>query len=138
MRFLRRIFAAWRHDSIRLGVPVAINSDVTIQFRGEGLARFRLQHACDDSGVPDELSWCDVSAICNRNIPADRVVFKDDSEVRGETVRGWMVGEINGNFETTYRRHKARWLRVIPSEDDNEEERTRCQAYSISIHRVAA
>lgn len=135
MNFLRRFFAAW-HGQILLGVPVAINSDVMIQFRGEGMARFRVQHARDAGGMPDDLSWCDVTAISNRNVSPQNVVLKDEAEEKGATVRGWLVEVINGNYDAVYRRHRANWLRVLPLEDDNEKELEQCLAYTISIRPV--
>jgi hypothetical protein len=136
MNFLRRFFAAWQ-DKVLLGVPVAIRGDVVIQFRGQGLARFRVQHARDEGGAPDELSWCDVTAISNRNVSPDDVVLVDHKEERGATVRGWLVEVINGDYDATYRRHSADWIRILPLEDDNEKELEACLAYSISIRKVA-
>src|SRR4029077_11717647 len=124
-------------DSVELGKPTHITGDVVIQFRGEGKARFRVQHARDAGGMPDDLSWCDVTAISNRNVVPEQMVLKDERKEKGATVRGWLVEQINGDYDVAYRRHLASWLRVVPLEDDNEEERRRCQAYSISI-RVAA
>ena len=124
-------------DAVELGKPTHIDGDVVIQFRGEGLARFRVQHARDAGGMPDDLSWCDVSAISNRNIQPEKMVVIDDRKTRGSTVRGWLVDQVNGDIDVGYRRHLASWLRVLPFEDDNDEELKRCQAYSISIRAVA-
>lgn len=135
MSFPRRNAA--RHDGFGLGVPAAIDSDVVIQFRGEGVARFRVQHARDAGGMPDDLSWCDVTSISNRNVEPERMIVVDDRTMRGATVRGWLVGEVNGDFDAVYRRHNAGWLRVLPLDDDDEKEWTKCQAYTISIQKAA-
>lgn len=124
-------------DMVELGKPTRIASDVVIQFRGEGMARFRVQHARDAGGMPDDLSWCDVSALSNRNAsPQGMIIIDDKTEKRGGIVRGLLVDQVNGDQDAFYRRHTAGWIRVLPFDDDNEEERERCQAYSISI-RVA-
>lgn len=123
-------------ESVELGRPTPITSDVVIQFRGEGPARFRVQHARDAGGMPDDLSWCDVSALSNRNAaPRKMVIIDDKKEQRGGIVRGVLVDQVDGDQDAFYRRHTAGWLRVIPFD---EEDREQCQTYSISIYPMDA
>ena len=108
---------------MKLGEPQRIESSVRISFRGEGPARFRLQHTgSDERGQPNELGWCDVSDIAARPDPA----------VTHGMMRPMMVGTVRGDVELDYFRYRAEWLRVVPQEDD-EDETERCQAYSIGI-----
>jgi len=114
-------------EGIELGEAKRITGDTVICFRGEGEACFRVQHACDRSGQPDDLSWCDVTLISDRNIDPHTAV--DASGM----VKGPLVGPINGYWQATYRHHAASWIRVIPDKDDNEEEAERCGAYCVTL-----
>jgi hypothetical protein len=132
MKLLRRMLARWR-GCVELGEARRINSDVVIEFRGQGPAAFRVQHARDEAGVPDELSWCDVSLISDRRLDPARVI---DAE---SMVRGMFVGQLDGDHDAIYRRHRADWIRVLPLEDDDDmEARKRCQAYSIKLFPVTS
>lgn len=97
-------------------IPRRVDSKVTrIVFSGTGEARFVLQHTRDLDGVPDEVSWVDVSAWSNGRI--DPKVFEGRTgviSVRG----GTLVDRVNGEVEVLYRRHIADWLRVVPLEQD--------------------
>lgn len=135
--FLRRWFAAWR-SSIELGKPARITSDVVIQFRGDGPARFRIQHARDDGGVPDDISWCDVSGISNRKLSDPHAVLIDHDEKKMSAVRTMLVEQIDGDHEAVYRRHSAGWIRVIPFDDDDPKGLEQCQAYTITLKPVTA
>jgi hypothetical protein len=130
MDFLRRLFGRWR-GAVELGEARRIKGDVVIEFRGHGPASFRVQHARDEAGVPDELSWCDVTLMSDRRLDPRRVV---DGE---SMVRGMFVGQLDGDHDAIYRRHKADWIRVMPDDDDMEA-RKRCQAYSIKLFPVTS
>jgi hypothetical protein len=101
-----------------------------IVFRGEGAARFRLQHTRDLDGTPDELSWCDVSNLSNGRA-ADPVALVD--KVAGTVRGGFLVDQVHGDAEVLYRKHIADWLRVLPFEDPNEESETQCLPYVVSV-----
>ena len=103
---------------MKLGEPQRIGGDVRVRFRGEGPARFRLQHAGDLGGEPNELTWCDVSNVG----PSD--------EVRNGEIRSVLVGRIEGDTEVIYRHHTADWLRVV-AEDEREEEA--CRQFTLEV-----
>jgi len=114
-------------EIIVLGEPKRITGDVVICFRGSVEARFRVQHASDRGGQPDELSWCDVTMLSDRNIDPNAAIDKDGG------VCGPLVGKVEAYCEATYRRHSAGWLRIIPDEDNNKEEERRCAAYNVTL-----
>src|SRR5262245_48781278 len=66
-------FTWWSRDSAAspteggmIGAAQKIEAGATrITFSGAGKARFRLQHARDCNGAPDDLSWCEVSQVSN-------------------------------------------------------------------------
>ena len=103
---------------MRLGDPHRVGGNVRVIFRGDGPARFRLQHAGDLGGEPDELTWCDVSNAG----PAD--------ELKNGEIRSVLVGRIEGDTEVIYRRHTAEWLRVVPEEDSEAEA---CRRYNLEV-----
>lgn len=110
-----------------LGEPERIQGDVRIEFRGSGRTRFRLQHARDCDGVPDALSWCDVSQVSNRNLPQAFAVGPD------KLVRGVLVDQVDGDLDIDYRHHKAGWLRVLPLLDDDPEQIRQCKTYALRV-----
>ncbi|WP_027584027.1 hypothetical protein [Bradyrhizobium sp. Ai1a-2] len=112
---------------VALGEAVRIEGDALISFRGSGPAQFRIQHTRDDGGQPDDLTWCDVSQICNGDIADPRTAVGKDSMVP------LLVDTIDGDRDIRYRRYKADWLRVLPLDDDDEEMRERCARYAIVI-----
>jgi hypothetical protein len=114
-------------ERIAIGEAKRITGDVVIRFSGQGQAKFRVQHACDRDGEPDDLSWCDVSAISNRDIEQKRAIDKDGA------VRGPLVGFVNGTHEAVYRHHKAAWLRVVTDDEGDKELLRRCEAYSLTL-----
>jgi hypothetical protein len=122
-RQLLQVFAP--PGRVALGEPKHINGDALIQFRGDGLARFRVQHTRDDDGLPDHLTWSDVSMVSNGRIDPRTVV-------RDHSVRV-LVDVVDGDRDFHYRQHRANWLRVLPNEDQDEEARARCYAYKIAI-----
>lgn len=135
MEALRRLLAAWRNVS-ELDTPKRITTDVVIKFRGRGPARFRVQHARDAGGMPDDLSWCDVSVMSNRNATDPNAILFDGDQKGVFAVRGVLVDKVDGDVDAFYRRHTAGWLRVIPLDDIDAEARKQCQAYTISIQPV--
>lgn len=44
-----------------------------------------------------------------------------------------MIDYVNGNVERFYRRHTARWMRVVAHDDQSDEERERCDSYIITL-----
>jgi hypothetical protein len=103
-----------------------------IVFRGEGSARFRLQHTYDRGGVPDDLCWCEVSNLSNGRHDPDKLVDKVAGTVRG----GFLVDKVEGEAEFLYRRHIADWLRVVPFEDEDEASEQECGGYVVSMESV--
>lgn len=121
---------------VELGKPFRIDSDAEITFSGEGKASFRIQHARDQDGVPDPLSWCEASALSNAAFDQGRVIKNEDGPTEkhpARSVRGTLIDEIDGETVVTYRRFTAHWLRVLPRDDQDKEGLERCKAYSISI-----
>jgi len=104
-----------------------------IIFRGEGPARFKLQHTRDLDGTPDDLSWCDVSNLSNGRA-ADPVALVD--KVAGTVRGGFLVDKIEGDAEVIYRRHIADWLRVLPFEAPEEESESTCLPYIVSVEAL--
>lgn len=102
---------------------------VRITFRGEGAARFRLQHTRDLDGVPDDLSWCEVSNLSNGRVDPVDLVDKVAGTVRG----GFLVDRVEGNTEVIYRRHIADWLRVLPFEAQETASEHDCTPYVVSV-----
>ena len=86
-----------------------------IAFNGRGQARFRLQHTRDLDGTPDQLSWCEVSALSNGRVDPARTI-----DPRSAMVRGLLVDRVDGEAEVIYRRHIADWLRVVPFDGGSE------------------
>lgn len=113
---------------MRLGEPQRVESNARIEFRGSGPARFRLQHARDCNGAPDDLSWCDVTQVSNGALqdPEDAV----DSD---GMVRGVLVDVVDGDVDFLYRRHRAQWLRVVPFDEFDAEVVKRCKTYAVRI-----
>jgi hypothetical protein len=105
---------------------VHIDGDGVISFRGCGSARFRIQHTRDDHGQPDELSWCDCSAMSDASIEPQAAINKDGGVAL-------LVDAIDGDRDIRYRRFKGDWLRVLPSDDEDEDACKRCEAYAIAI-----
>lgn len=113
-----------------LGEPRKIEGDVLISFRGQGRARFRVQHGRDDNGEPDDLTWCDVSLISHAKVDDPKKV------VNREGLVPVLLDIVDGDLDVPYRRHKADWLRVLPVDEQDEEARDRCKQYKISITPV--
>jgi hypothetical protein len=103
-----------------------------IVFRGEGAARFRLQHTRDLDGMPDELSWCDVSNLSNGRV--DPVNLHD--KVNGTVLGGFLVDHVEGDVEVVYRRHIADWLRVLPFEARDDATEQDCIPYVVSVEAM--
>lgn len=100
---------------------------VPIRFNGEAKARFRLQHTADRNGEPDDLLWADVTRV------SDAAQKPRDSFNAGDhTISGVLVDWIEGEMTVFYRRFKAKWLRVIPHDDD-EEALAQCRAFSATM-----
>ena len=114
-------------ELIELGEPKRITGDIVLCFKGSGEAHFRIQHACDRGGEPDDLSWCDVTLISDRSIDPRSAI-----DTNG-TVRGPLLGIVNGHAEATYRHHTASWIRIIADADDDDEAVERCGAYSVTL-----
>jgi len=104
-----------------------------IVFRGQGAARFRLQHTRDLDGVPDELSWCEVSNLSNGRV-VDPVTLVD--KVAGTVRGGFLVDQVEGDAEVIYRRHIADWLRVLPFEDSDEASEQDCAGYVVEVEAM--
>lgn len=111
---------------MELDKPLRIDGDVLIRFCGVGRARFRLQHAADRDGVPDDLGWCDISAVSNRRNAPEAAIDHDHG------VRAVLVDQVNGEATVFYRRFTASWLRILPHYED-EEAREQCSRYRISM-----
>ena len=104
-----------------------------IVFRGQGAARFKLQHTRDLDGTPDDLSWCDVSNLSNgRVVDPVNLVDKVAGTVRG----GFLVDQVEGDAEVIYRRHIADWIRVLPFEDNDKASEQDCVDYVVSLEAV--
>lgn len=106
---------------MKLGEPYRVDGSVRVSFRGEGPARFRLQHTGDDgTGRPDDLGWCDVSDIASQPDPV----------VTHGMIRAMMVSAVRGDVDIDYHRYRADWIRVVPQDEDETEP---CQRYSIDV-----
>ena len=125
--WLHRLREWWSHPRLRLGKPIRLSGDVTLSFRGQGKARFRVQHTGDLNGQPDEVAWCDVSLVSNGLVP--REVAIDLSEC---CVRGMFIEQVNGNQDALYRWHSAGWLRVLPYDDDVATRKS-CERYAVRV-----
>lgn len=123
---LHRLFGRYFAPRIKLGEAMPISGDMLISFRGSGEARFRMQHTGDQDGEPDQLSWCDVSMMSNGLIEPHHAIGRDF------TVHV-LVDQIDGDRDVRYRRYRADWLRIIPFEEEDEEARRRCKAYTITL-----
>jgi hypothetical protein len=127
MRLLHDLLHRLSPHRAVLGQPIRISGEMlTISFRGQGPVRFRVQHAGDEHGEPDELSWCDVSMISNANIDPEAAIGRDHNV-------SVLVDQINGDRDIHYRRHRASWMRILANEDQDEEARNRCRHYKIAI-----
>jgi hypothetical protein len=115
-----------------LGVPIRIDGNVRVSFRGSGRARFRLQHAGDHDGEPDELTWCDVSAMSNGALAHPREAVDEHS-----FVRGFLVDVVEGDLDVLYRRHAASWLRAVPLDPDDADNVEACARYEIAVEPIA-
>jgi hypothetical protein len=102
---------------------------VRIVFRGEGAARFRLQHTRDLGGSPDDLCWCEVSNLSNGRVDPEKLIDKVNGTIRG----GLLVDQIEGDVDVVYRRHIADWLRVLPLEELDENSEQECIPYVVSL-----
>jgi hypothetical protein len=100
-----------------------------IIFRGQGLARFRLQHTRDVNGKPDDLCWCEVSNLSNGRADPEKLVDKVNGTVRG----GLLVDQIEGDVDVVYRRHIADWLRIVPLEEPDEKSEQQCIPYVVTV-----
>jgi len=129
-RLVQQFFGLLARKRLRLGVPVKLKGDVKISFRGQGEARFRVQHTRDHHGKPDEFGWADVTAIHNAAIDRERAIDRKE-----HVVRGMFVDWINGNRDVAYRHYSAAWLRVIPFDDDAASYR-QCSRYSVRLRPV--
>jgi hypothetical protein len=114
---------------VELDKPLRIDGDVLIRFCGEGRARFRLQHAADRDGAPDDLGWCDISAVSDRRVMPEAAIDRENG------VRAVLLDQVDGEATVAYRRFAADWLRVVPHYDD-EEAREQCSKYRISMEPV--
>jgi hypothetical protein len=47
------------------------------------------------------------------------------------------VDVVNGDFEVLYRRQNADWLRVVPLDEDDEDNIERCAGYEITVEPIA-
>lgn len=103
-----------------------------IVFRGEGVARFRLQHTRDLHGVPDDLCWCEVSNLSNGRVDPEKLVDAVANTVRG----GFLIDRVEGEAEVIYRRHIADWLRVVPFEEVDEASEQDCDGYIVSMESM--
>ena len=101
-------------------------TDAVISFRGNGSARFRIQHTRDDHGEPDALSWCDCSAMSYASIEPQAAINKDGGVAL-------LIDQINGDRDIHYRRFKADWLRVLPIDDEDEAACEQCERYTLAI-----
>lgn len=131
MTLWHTLFSWFPRQRLRLGEARRLSGDVVISFCGTGEARFRVQHTRDRFGKPDELGWCDVSALSDSRL--NQFAAYDKGE---HLVRGLFVDVIKGDREAIYRHYKAAWLRVIPAEDDAAT-RKQCAAYAISLRPAA-
>jgi hypothetical protein len=102
---------------------------VRIVFRGEGLARFRLQHTRDVNGAPDDLCWCEVSNLSNGRADPEKLHDKVNGTIRG----GLLVDQIEGDVDVIYRRHIADWLRVIPLEEPDQKSEQDAIPYVVTV-----
>jgi hypothetical protein len=109
-----------------LGEAVHIDGDAVISFRGNGSARFRIQHTRDDHGQPDEFGWCDCSAMSDASVDPPAAIEKDGSVAV-------LVDTIDHDLNVRYRRFKADWLRVLPLDNEDEAACARCKDYTIAI-----
>jgi len=116
-------------------VPQRVDAKLTrIVFCGEGEARFVLQHTRDLDGVPDEISWVDVSPLSN-----GRTDPKAMLDGRGGVRGGALVDRVNGQLEVLYRRHIADWLRVVPWEGKQTNGNACCHpcgAYRVTMEKA--
>ena len=117
-----------------------------IAFRGEGEARFVLQHTRDENGQPDELSWVEVSGLSDGSIdPLTEVegwkpgMTTLPPRFLGSVRRPVLVDRVTGNADVLYRRHIADWLRVIPLDvkQGNGGCCHPCGAYRVTMDEVA-
>jgi len=127
LTWLRNLFARRR---LQLGVPVRLNGDVMLSFRGSGEARFRVQHTRDRHGKPDEFGWADITAIYDRSIDRERAIDRKE-----QVVRGMFVDWIKGDQDVSYRHYSAAWLRVIPFDDDDATYK-QCRRYAVRLRPV--
>jgi hypothetical protein len=51
---------------------------------------------------------------------------------------GVLLDVVNGGLEMLYRRHSADWLRVIPLDEDDEDNIERCAGYEIKVEPIAS
>jgi hypothetical protein len=59
-------------------------------------------------------------------------------DVLNGMVRGRvLVDVVDGDFEMLYRRQKADWLRVVPLDEDDEDNIERCAGYEIKVEPIA-
>lgn len=101
---------------------------VPIRFSGQGRARFRLQHTADRHGQPDDLLWADVTSVCDaRQRPRDALNTGD------HTIGGVLVDWIEGEAIVFYRRFRAKWLRVVPHDEGDDEALALCRAYTVNM-----
>lgn len=99
-----------------------------IIFSGEGRARFRLQHTADRHGQPDDLLWADVTSVCDaRQRPRDSLNSGD------HTIAGVLVDWVEGEATVFYRRFRAKWLRVVPHDEGDNEALALCRAYTVNL-----
>jgi hypothetical protein len=123
---------------VAIRIPHRISGNVRISFRGSGRARFRLQHTGTYDGGPDQLAWCEVSAMSNAALTDPR----DEVDDRG-FVNDVLVDVVDGDHEVLYRRHSADWLRVVPLDaatseiEDDPDNFTACLKYEIEIEPLS-
>lgn len=94
-----------------------------VRFRGRGKARFRMQHTGDWQGRPDVLGWVDVSPF---SLPGA-------AEPTAGAVTGVVVDTVEGDLDIGYRRHRARWLRVVPLDHRDKAAIVACRSFTVSL-----
>ena len=120
--------------------PQKLDGEITrIAFRGEGKARFRLQHTGDVDGVPSEF-WVEVSGMSDGHVDP---LSELDGYRPGMTTlprryiggvrRPALVDQVNGNEDVLYRRTLAHWIRVIPLEGEDRECCHPCAGYRVTM-----
>lgn len=110
--------------------PQAISGDIyAIRFRGEGEARFRLQHTRDVNGEPDALGWCEVSGL---SFPRATL----ETMVQDDMVRGLMVDRVSGSVEVSYQRFRAQWIRLIPFDTADKRLVAACKSYRVELEEA--